>query len=89
MLGVDDSVQPKLARHVEPDIEQFVPKVEQAMRAYAICKERLDAVQATLGQYLQPKDGIPAQSTGTERHETGRGPLALPGVLFCAGGFCP
>jgi len=40
MLGVDDSVQPKLARHVEPDIEQFVPKVEQAMREYASCGAR-------------------------------------------------
>jgi hypothetical protein len=50
------SLQPKLARHEEPDIDQFVPKVEQAMRAYVICKERLDAMQATLGQCLQPKD---------------------------------
>jgi hypothetical protein len=33
-----------------------VPKVEKAMRAYTICKDRLDKVQATLGQYFQ-KDG--------------------------------
>jgi exodeoxyribonuclease VII small subunit len=44
----------------EPDIDALVPKVERAMRAYAICKERLDAVQATLGQYLQPKVGSPS-----------------------------
>jgi hypothetical protein len=30
------------------------------MRAYAICKERLDAVQETLGRYLQPEEGTPA-----------------------------
>jgi hypothetical protein len=44
MLGVDDSVQPKLARHEEPDIDQLVPEVEQAMWACVICNERLDAV---------------------------------------------
>jgi exodeoxyribonuclease VII small subunit len=43
----------------EPDIELLVRRVERAMRAYAICKERLDAVQETLGRYLQPKDGMP------------------------------
>jgi hypothetical protein len=68
MLGVDDSVQPKLARHEEPDIDQLVPKVEQAMRAYAICKERLEAVQETLGRYFQPKDGaVVAGSTPAPR----------------------
>jgi hypothetical protein len=61
MLGVDDSVQPKLARHEEPDIDQLMPKIEQAMREYAICKVRLDAVQATLGQYLR----APAPSVGS------------------------
>jgi hypothetical protein len=49
----------------KPDIDQLVPKVERAMRAYAVCKERLDGMQATLGQYLQPKDGTPAPSTST------------------------
>jgi hypothetical protein len=66
MLGVDDSVQPKLARHEEPDIDQLMPKVEQAIRAYAICKERLEAVQETLGryfQYFQPKDASPAPTS--------------------------
>ena len=52
MLGVDHSVQPKQARHEESDIDQYVPKVEQAMWAHAICKERLDAPPETLGQYL-------------------------------------
>ncbi len=39
----------------EPDIDQLVPKVETAMKAYSICKDRLDKVQATLGQYF-PRD---------------------------------
>jgi exodeoxyribonuclease VII small subunit len=45
-----------LSTQKEPDIDQLVPKVEKAMRAYSICKERLDKVQATLGQYFE-KDG--------------------------------
>jgi exodeoxyribonuclease VII small subunit len=45
-----------LSGQKEPDIDQLVPKVERAMKAYTICKDRLDKVQATLGQYFQ-KDG--------------------------------
>src|SRR3954451_12022192 len=45
-----------LSGQKEPDIDQLVPKVETAMKAYTICKDRLDKVQATLGQYFQ-KDG--------------------------------
>ena len=42
-----------LSGQKEPDIDQLVPKVEKAMKAYTICKDRLDKVQATLGQYIQ------------------------------------
>jgi len=45
-----------LSGQKEPDIDQLVPKVERAMKAYTICKDRLDKVQATLGQCFQ-KDG--------------------------------
>jgi hypothetical protein len=39
-----------------PDIDQFVPQVERAMNAYTICKDRLDKVKATLGQYFEKED---------------------------------
>jgi exodeoxyribonuclease VII small subunit len=42
-----------LSGQKEPDIDQLVPKVEKAMRAYSICKDRLDKVQETLGQYFE------------------------------------
>ena len=42
-----------LSKQEEPDIDQLVPKVERAMQAYRICKDRLDRVKQTLGQYLQ------------------------------------
>src|SRR3954471_11416701 len=42
-----------LSTQKEPDIDQLVPKVEKAMQAYSICKERLTKVQETLGQYFE------------------------------------
>ena len=50
-----------LSSQKEPDIDQLVPKVEKAMKAYTICKDRLDKVRETLGKYLQPEteDGRP------------------------------
>lgn len=42
-----------LSRQQEPKIDELVPKVEKAMQAYRLCKERLDSVQQTLGQYLR------------------------------------
>jgi exodeoxyribonuclease VII small subunit len=57
-----------LSTQKEPDIDQLVPKVEKAMGAYKICKDRLDKVQATLGQYFQKdEDGgeaAPAEGDG-------------------------
>jgi exodeoxyribonuclease VII small subunit len=45
-----------LTSQKEPDIDQLVPKVESAMGAYKICKDRLDKVQATLGQYFEREE---------------------------------
>ena len=42
-----------LSQQKEPDIDQLVPKVEKAMKAYTICKDRLTKVQETLGQYFE------------------------------------
>jgi exodeoxyribonuclease VII small subunit len=42
-----------LSRRQEPDIDKLVPRVERAMQAYRICRDRLDRVKETLGQYLQ------------------------------------
>jgi exodeoxyribonuclease VII small subunit len=56
-----------LSTQKEPDIDQLVPKVETAMKAYSICKDRLDKVQATLGQYFQKEemvDGSDVQKNG-------------------------
>jgi exodeoxyribonuclease VII small subunit len=44
-----------LSTQKEPDIDQLVPKVETAMKAYQICKDRLAKVQETLGQYFETR----------------------------------
>jgi exodeoxyribonuclease VII small subunit len=59
-----------LSKQEEPDIDQLVPKVERAMQAYRICKDRLDKVKETLGQYLQPESdpgvSVKTQTGGDE-----------------------
>ena len=61
-----------LSGQKEPDIDQLVPKVERAMKAYSICKDRLDKVQATLGQYFQNEapvngEGLSGNGVGNTR----------------------
>ena len=50
-----------LSTQKEPDIDQLVPKVEKAMQAYSICKDRLTKVQETLGQYFE-KDEVKGEA---------------------------
>ena len=50
-----------LSTQKEPDIDQLVPKVEKAMKAYSICKDRLTKVQETLGQYFE-KDEVKGEA---------------------------
>jgi exodeoxyribonuclease VII small subunit len=45
-----------LSTQKEPDIDQLVPKVEKAMQAYSICKDRLTKVQETLGKYFEKEE---------------------------------
>jgi exodeoxyribonuclease VII small subunit len=54
-----------LSTQKEPDIDQLVPKVEKAMKAYSICKERLDLVQTTLGQYFPKESAATETATAT------------------------
>jgi len=45
-----------LARQEEPDIDRLVPKVERAMQAYQVCKERLEKVKTALKKYLPEEE---------------------------------
>ena len=53
-----------LSGQKEPDIDQLVPNVERAMKAYSICKDRLDKVQATLGRYFEKDRASKSLSSG-------------------------
>jgi exodeoxyribonuclease VII small subunit len=53
-----------LSQQKEPDIDQLVPKVERAMQAYTICRERLTKVQETLGQYFEKGEAGAAEGDG-------------------------
>jgi exodeoxyribonuclease VII small subunit len=43
----------QLTQADEVDIDQLVPMVDEASRAYQICKSRLDAVEAALSKRLE------------------------------------
>jgi exodeoxyribonuclease VII small subunit len=59
----------RLSQQREPDIDQLVPKVERAMKAYSICKDRLGKVQETLAQYFDKDESegsaAPGPTAGT------------------------
>ncbi len=67
-----------LSTQKEPDIDQLVPKVEKAMQAFSICKDRLTKVQETLGQYFDSDetqdDGAQARGNGVVK----RAPVPKP-----------
>lgn len=44
-----------LRRQTEPDIDRRVPLVEESLQAYAICKQRLEAVRQALEAQLGPE----------------------------------
>jgi exodeoxyribonuclease VII small subunit len=47
----------KLRNQHELDIDTLVPIVQESAAAYAICKERIAAVRATLAEHLQESAG--------------------------------
>ncbi len=42
----------ELRNQSEPNIDDLIPKIEKAMKAYQICKERLNHVSETLSKML-------------------------------------
>lgn len=43
----------KLRNQSELDIDSLVPIVQESAEAYAVCKERIEAVRATLAEHLK------------------------------------
>jgi len=46
-------ISDKLSSQNEPDIDNLVPMIEEATRAYQICKKRLDKVKLALADHLE------------------------------------
>ncbi|GGJ85553.1 exodeoxyribonuclease VII small subunit [Deinococcus aquiradiocola] len=43
--------------HSEPDLDRVLPLIEEAQAAYAVCRGRIEALQAALGEEaLAPQD---------------------------------
>ncbi len=40
----------------EANIDELIPMIERATKAYNICKERLEAVKVALEQYMPPNN---------------------------------
>ena len=53
-----------LSKPGEPDIDLLVPKVEAAMKAYQVCKDRIETVRAKLNTYF---DDSPEQTGDGEQ----------------------
>ena len=54
----------------------LVPKVEKAMQACSICKDRLTKVQETLGQFFEKEEGGPAGGDGMVKRVVQARPLS-------------
>lgn len=50
------AIADQLAQSQEVDIDQLVPMVDEASRAYQICKSRLDAVETALSKRLDKEE---------------------------------
>lgn len=50
----------------EPNVDELIPMLEEATKAYKICKSRLESVQLALQEYLPQSD---AESTPPSEKE--------------------
>jgi exodeoxyribonuclease VII small subunit len=53
-----------LAKPGETDIDQLVPKVEAAMKAYQFCKDRIETVKSKLNVYFAEAAGQSSEGEG-------------------------
>jgi hypothetical protein len=65
----------------EPDNDQLVLRVERVMQAYRICKDRLDRVKETPGQYVRGDN----PQAGDGRPDAGGDGLARPSRISSPG----
>lgn len=48
-----NAIAQKLRTQTEPDIDALVPMVEEATKAYQVCKQRIEAVKLALQEHFK------------------------------------
>lgn len=51
-----NAIAQKLRTQSEPDIDALVPLVEEATKAYQVCKQRIEAVKVALKEHFQEQE---------------------------------
>ncbi len=51
-----NTIAQKLRTQSEPDIDALVPMVEEATKAYQVCKQRIEAVKVALKQHFKDQE---------------------------------
>lgn len=51
-----NAIAQKLRTQSEPDIDALVPLVEEATKAYQLCKQRIEAVKVALKEHFQEQE---------------------------------
>lgn len=51
-----NAIAQKLRNQNEPDIDALVPMVEEATKAYQICKQRIEDVKVALKQHFKEQE---------------------------------
>ncbi len=51
-----NAIAQKLRNQNEPDIDALVPMVEEATKAYQVCKQRIEDVKVALKQHFKDQE---------------------------------
>lgn len=51
-----NAIAQKLRNQNEPDIDALVPMVEEATRAYQVCKQRIEEVKLALKEHFKSQE---------------------------------
>ncbi len=53
-----NSIAQKLRTQTEPDIDALVPMVEEATKAYQVCKQRIESVKLALQEHFKEQQAL-------------------------------
>lgn len=53
-----NAIAQKLRNQSEPDIDALVPMVEEATKAYQVCKQRIEEVKLALKEHFKAQEAL-------------------------------